>query len=47
METPLGYQETVWNDVGFRVNPHGLYVSTFDNVRFEVWRLHDENDNAS
>jgi hypothetical protein len=47
METPLSYQETVWNDVGFMVNPYGLRVSTFDSVRFDVWNLHDENDNAS
>jgi hypothetical protein len=46
METPLGYKETVLNEVGFMVKPHGLCVSTFDSVRFYVWSLHDENDNA-
>jgi hypothetical protein len=33
METPLGYNETVLNDVGLMINPHGLRVSTFDSVR--------------
>ena len=47
METPLGYKETVLNEVGFMVKPHGLRVSTFDSVRFDVWRRHDEHDNAS
>jgi hypothetical protein len=46
METPPGYKETGLNEVGFMVEPHGLRVSTFDSIRFDVWSLHDENDNA-